>query len=259
MKLRHMLAAGIAGVSVVAISVAAPAHVSAPTAVAAKDARARAEAIVARMTLDEKIALVHGLFPPFAAGKTQKALDAEREARKAAELKAKQNEDMYKAALAAARDALKARNLKLAETKFNEAKVIFKTDAVEVGLREVKAARDADAAALQKADEEKRRAREIQALIEEGRRALDAKKFDEAKRTFQKAKKLAPENLDVLAGLPNLESLNLYGTQVTNDGVAKLAGLPKLKKLYLWQTKVDQAGIDALKAKLPECEVVMGL
>ncbi|MCW1913927.1 hypothetical protein OJ996_10095 [Luteolibacter sp. GHJ8] len=70
---------------------------------------------------------------------------------------------------------------------------------------------------------------------------------------------LTDAGLDVLAGLPNLESLNLYGTQVTNDGVAKLAGLPKLKKLYLWQTKVDQAGIDALKAKLPECEVVMGL
>lgn len=31
---------------------------------AATDARVRAESIVARMTLDEKIALVHGLFPP---------------------------------------------------------------------------------------------------------------------------------------------------------------------------------------------------
>ncbi|MEN2787185.1 beta-glucosidase [Sphingomonas qilianensis] len=36
--------------------------------------RARAEAIVARMTDDEKIALVHGLFPPMAAGKTANAL-----------------------------------------------------------------------------------------------------------------------------------------------------------------------------------------
>ncbi len=34
------------------------------------DARARAAAIVARMTIDEKIALVHGLFPPMAKGKT---------------------------------------------------------------------------------------------------------------------------------------------------------------------------------------------
>ncbi len=37
---------------------------------ASADARARARAIVARMTLDEKIALAHGLFPPMAAGKT---------------------------------------------------------------------------------------------------------------------------------------------------------------------------------------------
>ena len=41
---------------------------------AAKDARARADSLVARMTLDEKIALVHGLFPPFAAGKTANEL-----------------------------------------------------------------------------------------------------------------------------------------------------------------------------------------
>lgn len=65
--------------------------------------------------------------------------------------------------------------------------------------------------------------------------------------------------LDVLASLPKLESLNLYGTQVTNQGVEKLAGLKSLKKLYLWQTKVDQAGVDALKAKMPGCEIVMGL
>lgn len=65
--------------------------------------------------------------------------------------------------------------------------------------------------------------------------------------------------LDVLAGLPKLESLNLYGTQVTNDGVMKLASLTNLKKLYLWQTKVDDAGMQALKAKLPGCDIVMGL
>lgn len=39
-----------------------------------QDARARAAAIVAKMTLDEKIALVHGLFPPMAKGKTPNEL-----------------------------------------------------------------------------------------------------------------------------------------------------------------------------------------
>ena len=41
---------------------------------AEQDARSRAAAIVARMTLDEKIALAHGLFPPMAAGKTPNEL-----------------------------------------------------------------------------------------------------------------------------------------------------------------------------------------
>lgn len=38
------------------------------------DARGRAAAIVARMSLDEKIALAHGLFPPMAAGKSANEL-----------------------------------------------------------------------------------------------------------------------------------------------------------------------------------------
>jgi uncharacterized membrane protein len=66
-------------------------------------------------------------------------------------------------------------------------------------------------------------------------------------------------SLEALAKLPKLESLNLYGTQVTNEGILKLAELKNLKKLYLWQTKVDAAGVQAFKAKLPSCEVVMGL
>lgn len=41
---------------------------------APQEARARAESIVAKMTLDEKIALAHGLFPPMAAGKTPNEL-----------------------------------------------------------------------------------------------------------------------------------------------------------------------------------------
>jgi beta-glucosidase len=45
-----------------------------PQASTAEPARSRAAAIVARMTLDEKIALLHGLFPPKAAGKTPNEL-----------------------------------------------------------------------------------------------------------------------------------------------------------------------------------------
>ncbi len=64
--------------------------------------------------------------------------------------------------------------------------------------------------------------------------------------------------IETLITLPKLESVNLYGTAVTDAGVAKLASLPNLKRLYLWQTKVTPAGIDALKKKIPNCQIVTG-
>src|SRR3989442_7685220 len=39
--------------------------------------------------------------------------------------------------------------------------------------------------------------------------------------------------------------MNLYGTEVTDAGLAKLEELPKLKQLYLWQTKVTPAAAKA--------------
>jgi Leucine-rich repeat (LRR) protein len=62
-----------------------------------------------------------------------------------------------------------------------------------------------------------------------------------------------------LAALSELESLNLYGNEVTDALLAKLATLPKLKKLYLWQTKVTEEGVKKLKEALPECEVILGV
>ncbi len=65
----------LTAVSIAALTTAAgvTARPTGPRAVVSAtdgSARARADAIVARMTIDEKIALVHGLFPPFAKGKT---------------------------------------------------------------------------------------------------------------------------------------------------------------------------------------------
>jgi beta-glucosidase len=71
------LQAALAAVSVLALtgaSVARQPQGLAKKAAVQKDARARAAAIVAKMTLDEKIGLVHGLFPPFAKGKTKNEL-----------------------------------------------------------------------------------------------------------------------------------------------------------------------------------------
>ncbi|MEG3179517.1 beta-glucosidase [Sphingomonas sp. LT1P40] len=69
----RILAALMGATAIGAVAATAGFAQQAP-APATQDARARATAIVAQMTLDEKIALVHGLFPPFAKGKTQNEL-----------------------------------------------------------------------------------------------------------------------------------------------------------------------------------------
>ncbi|VVS99064.1 Beta-glucosidase [Sphingomonas sp. EC-HK361] len=75
MKKRVMAALATASLIVGWASGVGVAQTASPTSSAAQDgARARADAIVARMTLDEKIALLHGLFPPMAKGKTANTL-----------------------------------------------------------------------------------------------------------------------------------------------------------------------------------------
>jgi len=56
-----------------------------------------------------------------------------------------------------------------------------------------------------------------------------------------------------------LESVNLYGTRVTDAGVEKLKSLPKLKRLYLWQTDVSEGAIGKLKEALPGLEIIKGI
>jgi uncharacterized membrane protein len=65
-------------------------------------------------------------------------------------------------------------------------------------------------------------------------------------------------SLGTLAKLSSLESINLYGTKVSDAGIEKLQALPNLKRLYLWQTTVTPEAINALKKKLPSCQVVLG-
>jgi len=71
--------------------------------------------------------------------------------------------------------------------------------------------------------------------------------------------KVTDAGLENLKGLENLEYLNLYGTAVTDAGLKQLEGLKKLKRLYLWETKVTDAGVAALKAAVPEIQIVRGV
>jgi hypothetical protein len=71
--------------------------------------------------------------------------------------------------------------------------------------------------------------------------------------------KITDAGLEHLKGLENLEYLNLYGTAVTDAGLKHLEGLKKLRRLYLWQTQVTDAGVAALKAAVPEVQIVRAL
>ncbi len=56
-------------------------------------------------------------------------------------------------------------------------------------------------------------------------------------------------------GLPNLTSLSLYGTLITDVGLVHLTGLASLTRLYLYRTKITNAGEAEIRAALPNCFV----
>ena len=62
-----------------------------------------------------------------------------------------------------------------------------------------------------------------------------------------------------LTGLTHLEYLNLYGSQVTDAGLANAQPIQSLTKLYLWQTLVTPQGAQALRDARPDMTVDMGL
>ena len=61
--------------------------------------------------------------------------------------------------------------------------------------------------------------------------------------------------LKELAGLTQLQSLDLVATQVTDVGLKELAGLTQLQSLDLWITKVTDAGVQELQKALPQVSI----
>lgn len=62
------------------------------------------------------------------------------------------------------------------------------------------------------------------------------------------------EALGYLASL-NLESLNLFGTQIDDKGVEHLARLQSIRRLYLGQTGISAAAVESLRSALPRSDV----
>lgn len=68
-------------------------------------------------------------------------------------------------------------------------------------------------------------------------------------------KRYRPELLDMLAGLPNLEQINLAGCEVTEVDLKRLPLLPKLVGIGLTDTPVTNAAIETL-LKQPQLKVI---
>jgi hypothetical protein len=73
--------------------------------------------------------------------------------------------------------------------------------------------------------------------------------------TFNNTKKVTDGGLKHLAGLKELRSLGLNGTQVTDPGLKELAGLKQLISLELFNTKVTDKGKADLKKALPKLRI----
>lgn len=59
-----------------------------------------------------------------------------------------------------------------------------------------------------------------------------------------------------LKGLPKLASINLQTCKVTDAGLEQFKGLSNLLGLNVYDTQVADAGVEALKAALPNCNIV---
>ncbi len=55
--------------------------------------------------------------------------------------------------------------------------------------------------------------------------------------------------------LTNLKELNLFETEITDEGLVHLKGLTKLETLNLGYTKITDAGVKSLQKSLPGCKI----
>ncbi len=148
----------------------------------------------------------------------ERRLANERERRRLAEQKAKHNEELYKIALLSAQKAVAEKNYDTAQTKYQEAGQLYKSDVVLTGLKQVTVARAQMEEETKKPNLELQRQQQIKSLYDDGSAALGAKDYTRALTSFQQARKLAPDNVEVLAGLSRAEQAR---SQLADDARRK--------------------------------------
>lgn len=141
----------------------------------------------------------------------ERQLAAEKAQREEAETEARRNRELYTQALKRAKQALDDEHFDEATAEYENAGKLFKTDVVLTGLRQAEQGRSRQRAQAEaekrKQEAEDRRAADLAQAMKDGQAALDAQRFAQAAAAFQKAKELAPTDVDVLAGLSKAEQL----------------------------------------------------
>lgn len=139
----------------------------------------------------------------------EKQLNEEREARAAAEAEAARNRQLYQQLLAQGQQFLKQQKFAEAEEPLLKAQKLFRSDAVLTALQQAQAGK---AQAQAQLDAERRKQAELQKQndllkqqLADAQTALAAKQNEKAVALFREAKKIAPTNVDVLAGLAKAE------------------------------------------------------
>jgi hypothetical protein len=61
-----------------------------------------------------------------------------------------------------------------------------------------------------------------------------------------------------LAGHEYLEYLNVFGTDVSDAGLANLADVTSLRSVYAWRTRVTEEGAGVLRSAVPGVAVNLG-
>lgn len=180
-------------------------------------------------------------------------LQLEREKRKAAETEAKRSQELYLQALQLAQAALAKRDYVTAQAKFEAAGAVFKTDVVLTGLKQVAQARAQDDVTLKAKQTAEEKATRVKAMIADGQAALKGKQFADAVKTFQQAKQIAPDHIDVLAGLTAAEhgrDLLLAQERKQADDANRLTSFQRMLKSG--QANMAAKQYDAAVANLTE-------
>jgi tetratricopeptide (TPR) repeat protein len=139
----------------------------------------------------------------------ERRLAEERKKREQAETEARRKQEAHTAALKQAQQALAAKRYDEAIAHYQEAGKLFRTDAVLSGQRQAEQLRDQERARRQaeqrRQAEAARTAERVKSLLADGQKALDARQFDGALKSFREASRLAPTDVNVRAALSRAE------------------------------------------------------